>query len=256
MKLHAQHYPGPKSQTIPLLILHGLLGSLDNWHSIARRLSQQHSVYTLDARNHGRSPHSDEFNYEVMAEDVKSFCEEHSLQQIYLLGHSMGGKTAMVLALKYPTLVERLIVVDIAPKEYEPHHDQIFDVLSELDLTSMSSRKQVEEALTSRIESVSTRLFILKSLQRMDNGQYRWKFNFEVIKRHYDDINRRIDGGKFEKPTLFVRGENSHYLQQSDIPLIHTLFPSASVITISGAGHWVHADAPDAFAATVAGFLL
>jgi pimeloyl-ACP methyl ester carboxylesterase len=255
MKLHAQHYRSPNRRKTPLVILHGLLGSLDNWHSFARRLSEHLPVHSLDARNHGRSPRSDEFDYDVMADDVHSYCAEHTLNSIYLLGHSMGGKTAMMLALKHPSLVERLIVVDIAPKEYEPHHDHIFDALDELDLASVSRRQQVDQALSERIENAATRQFLLKSLQRTDNGRYRWKFNLEIIRRHYKDVNRRIEGGQFIKPALFVRGQKSDYILQTDIPMIRSLFPSATIITISGAGHWVHADEPDAFTAAVSGFL-
>jgi esterase len=254
LTLHFQEYKNPRADAPSLIILHGLLGSSDNWHSLAREWSKRFHVFSLDARNHGRSPHSDEFDYEVMANDVRQFMTDHGLRSANALGHSMGGKTAMELAFSFPQLVDRLIIVDIAPKEYEPHHEHIFEALFSLDLTKYSSRRQVEEALTPAIPNPSTRQFLLKNLRRTDVGSYEWKMNLDVINQHYGELNRAVQG-TFDKPTLFVRGERSDYIVESDLRGIKLQFPSAIVETIAGAGHWVHADAPAEIGEKVAGFL-
>ncbi len=178
----------------------------------------------------------------------------HHLNSVYLLGHSMGGKTAMQISFKYPELVAKLVVVDIAPKSYEAHHEHIFEALFSLDLQKYSNRKEVEHALMEPIPSHSTRQFLLKNLRRKNDGKYGWKMNLDVINRHYDEMNQSVEG-IFPKPTLFIRGQKSDYILDSDIPQIRSLFPLAFVKTIAGAGHWVHADAPAAFADLVSEFL-
>lgn len=241
----------------PVIILHGLLGMLDNWQTQCKRLAENHfKVYAVDQRNHGKSPHSDTFNYEVLAEDVKNFMREHQIESAHVLGHSMGGKTAMQYALSFPDLVEKLIVVDVAPRKYASAHDEILDAMCSLKLKEFSSRQQADDAIAKRIPEFGLRQFILKNLVRTESGEFKWKVNLVIIKKHYPDIADDITAhGTFEKPTLFVKGSKSKYIIPDDEPRIHKLFPHAKIITIQETGHWVHADKPEEFGDTVLKFL-
>jgi pimeloyl-ACP methyl ester carboxylesterase len=240
----------------PLVILHGLLGSSDNWHSRARKLSEQFRVFSLDARNHGRSPHSEEFNYHLMVEDLREFIEQQKLGSVNLLGHSMGGKTAMLFAIQYPELVERLIVVDIAPKPTSPSLDDIFEALFSLDLAKFKFRKEIDEALAHKLKNATTRQFVLKNLKRSEEGKFSWKVNLDVVYRNMHGINSAVPTDHpFTKPTLFIRGANSRYILDEDLGLIQEIFPNSKIATISNAGHWVHADNPAEFDKTVMKFL-
>jgi len=252
MRLNYQSYgEGP-----PLIILHGLFGSLDNWHTLSKRFGRDFMVFTLDLRNHGRSPHSEEFDYTLMAEDLKEFIDLRSAGGVNLIGHSMGGKTAMQFALTYPESLERLIVVDIAPKAYPPHHNQIIDALYSLDLKSLHSRGEVDAALAEKIPDSAVRQFLMKNLKRDDQGAFAWKVNLDSIHKNYDAINRGFgDDARCEKPTLFIKGGKSNYILEEDTPLIMRIFPRARIETITHAGHWVHAEAPDEFYDTVVNFL-
>ena len=255
LNLHFTTYGDASRPT--LIILHGLLGSSDNWHSIARRLSDHFHVCTIDARNHGRSPHSEEFDYPVMVNDVVNFMYRQKRATASLLGHSMGGKTAAWMALLHPELIEKLIVVDIAVRSYQAHHDRIFDALTTLNLRILQSRKEVDQALSDRIPEPHVRQFLLKNLLRDEQGVYRWKMNLDVIEKKYPCILEAVPSGRvFTKPTLFIRGENSDYIQMEDLPSIAQVFPSAELVTIAGAGHWVHADNQDDFITNVADFLV
>ncbi|MBI5463954.1 MAG: alpha/beta fold hydrolase [Ignavibacteriales bacterium] len=241
---------------VPLIILHGLLGSSDNWHTHAKLFGRHFRVFALDARNHGRSPHEPVFNYHVMAEDVHEFIQQHRLGAVHLLGHSMGGKTAMFLATLYPDAVEKLIVVDIAPKASSPSHDEIFDALEGLDLSRYAYRKEIDEALSKRIPNFFTRQFVLKNLRRNADNSFDWKMNLDAIRKNHEGINAAVPNDRiFSKPTLFIKGGNSRYILESDILAIHEIFPSARIATIAEAGHWVHSDAPDPFASVVLDFL-
>jgi esterase len=252
--LHAQSY-GSDSLP-PLLILHGLLGTSDNWHSFGQMFGKSFRTFALDARNHGRSPHSEVFQYRAMADDVVEFMIHENLPSASLLGHSMGGKTAALVALLYPERVDKLIVVDIAPRSYQSHHDQVFDALTSIDLSQFEFRKDIDEVLSSKIPEVSVRQFLMKNLVRDQADRFRWKMNLEVIEKNYAQINEELPRDRqFDKPTLFIRGANSEYIQMSDLPLIGELFPKAELVTIHEAGHWVHADAPEEFAANVLDFL-
>lgn len=240
----------------PLIILHGLFGSRDNWHTLSRRLGQRYHVFAVDQRNHGDSPHDAAFDYQVMANDLRLFVEMRALHDIRLIGHSMGGKTAMQFALTHPAYVERLVVVDIAPKAYDAHHDELFDVMQSLDLGTMQTRYELEDALRPRIPDAPTRQLLLKNVARDDSGAFVWKINLEAIERNYAAVIGAIDASEpFHKPTLFVRGARSGYITDDDEPTIRALFPSAQVVTIPDAGHWVHAEAPLAFLKTVEDFL-
>ncbi len=242
----------------PLLILHGLFGSSDNWHNLARRFAEHFRVFTLDLRNHGNSPHADIMTYPVMAEDVREFMERQGLRETYLLGHSMGGKVAMMLALRYPERVSKLVVEDIAPRAYPPVHRDVLERLRSVPLDTLRHRREAEVYLERYISEPAVRQFLLKYLIRdPETGRFRWKFNLQAIEKNYE----RIAGwpaieGTYDGPTLFVRGERSDYVREDDLPIIQRYFPYARLVTIEGAGHWVHVDAPEAFLEIVTNFLL
>jgi pimeloyl-ACP methyl ester carboxylesterase len=251
------YYNSYGSESLPtLIILHGLLGSSDNWHSFGKIFGEHVRTFALDARNHGRSPHSDVFNYHAMSEDVVEFVRQKNLSSVSLLGHSMGGKTAALVSLLHPELIDKLIVVDIAPRSYQAHHDRVFNALTSLDLSMFEYRKDIDEVLSKKIQEVPLRQFLMKNLLRDDSGKFHWKMNLEAIEKNYAQINEELPRDhQFDKPTLFVRGENSEYIQMEDMPVIYKLFPKAKLATIKDAGHWVHVDAPKEFADTVLNFL-
>lgn len=240
----------------PFIILHGLLGASGNWHTLSRTVFSDHfRVLTIDQRNHGRSFHDDRHDYPAMAEDLWRFLDELDIESTYLMGHSMGGKTAMYAALAFPDRIDKLIVVDMAPKEYPPYHASIIDALQRIDPSRYNSRGDIDAALAASVDSERMRQFLLKNLD-YDGEQYTWKVNLDAIATHYDKINRGVETDRtYDKPTLFIRGETSDYVTDEDVPVIRDNFPQAEVVTIEGAGHWVHADAPDAFAETVVDFL-
>lgn len=240
----------------PLLILHGLLGSHGNWHTLSRTAFQEVArVYAVDQRNHGRSPHADRIDYSSMAADVRTFIDRHELAPAHLLGHSMGGKTAMQTALSYPDRVDRLIVVDMAPKAYPPEHAPLLEALAQIDPPRYNSRSAIDAALAEDVPSTPIRQFLLKNLH-YDGDTYTWTMNLDALRAHYDDLTAALPrGSTFDGPTLFIRGANSDYIADEDMDDIRTRFPSAELATIDGAGHWVHADAPEAFAEVVVDFL-
>jgi len=239
-----------------VILLHGLFGSSDNWHTVTQRLEQTFHVFALDQRNHGRSPHSEEMDYPVMAADVDRFFAARGLERALVLGHSMGGKTAMQLALHFPRRVEKLVVADMAPRAYAPAHDQIFAALLALDLPKFQTRPQIEDALAPAIPNPVLRRFLLKNLGRGPTGGFFWKMNLRDIAANYWRLREPVAGAApFTKPVLFIRGGESKYLQPEDEPLIHEWFPAAEIQTIAEAGHWVHADQPEEFLRLVLGFL-
>ncbi len=228
----------------PVLILHGLFGFSDNWQTIAKGLATEHLVVTPDLRNHGRSPHVPTHSYPEMAEDLRVFMEEKWMFHAAVVGHSMGGKVAMQLALTYPDMVEKLVVVDMEPGQAEDNHSDIIDALLGLDLSKMTQRSEAEAYLAKRIPDFGTRQFLLKNITREDNGSFTWKMNLPVLWKHYQDILAAVTGEPFEKPTLFVRGSRSNYVQDSEWEKTKLLFPNAELVTIEGTGHWVHAEKP------------
>jgi esterase len=239
----------------PLLILHGLLGSSDNWHTVGKQLGTAFRVFALDARNHGRSPHDGVMTYEAMAEDVHEFMHDKNLPTAHLLGHSMGGKTAMHFALRYPERVEKLVVVDIAPRAYDRRHDALLDAIRSLPLNQFASRGEINNALAERIPDGSTRQFVMKNLARDEAGGFRWKINLSAILEHYDHITSALDTStQFDKPTLFIKSNTSGYITTEDENQIKNVFPHARIVGFE-AGHWIHAEAPQAFTATVRTFL-
>ncbi len=232
----------------PIVILHGLFGFSDNWQTIAKLLGEHHTVFTPDLRNHGRSPHTATHSYPEMAEDLKKFMEKQGMFHAAIVGHSMGGKVAMQFALDHPEMVEKLVVVDIEPSQAADNHHDVFKALHELDFSKITNRNEADDFLAHRIEDPGTRQFLLKNITREPDGGFSWKMNLKTLTREYPKILAPVRpqhvGDVFEKPTLFVRGGRSNYIKNSEIPLIHSLFPLAEVVTVEGAGHWVHAEKP------------
>jgi len=239
----------------PLLILHGLFGSSDNWISIARKLGGARKVFLIDQRNHGDSPHSKEFNYEAMASDLKEFIEGHSIDKFDLIGHSLGGKTAMLFATEYPKLIDKLIIVDIAPKQYPVHHDTIIEGLKSIDLSVLTSRNEADTALAAYVPLMGVRQFLLKNLKRTSEG-FGWKINLGIIEKEIAEVGKPLPpNAVFNKPTLFIRGGMSNYILEDDMELIHIHFPDSNLVAVKGASHWVHAEKPEAFLDEVNKFL-
>ncbi len=239
------------------IFLHGFLGMSDNWKTLGTQFSEEgYEVHLIDQRNHGRSFHSDDFNYEVMVEDLKRYCDQHQLKEIILLGHSMGGKTAMLFAVEYPEVVSKLIIADISPRYYPTHHDDILKGLSALDFTTLKSRGAADEAMKRYVPDVGTRQFLLKNLYWKEKGKLALRMNLEVLKEQVNEVGEPLPmHAKFEKDTLFLRGDRSEYIVPQDESLIHSHFPKAKISTISDAGHWLHAENPTDFYAAVQNFL-
>lgn len=239
-----------------VIILHGLFGSLDNWMSLAKSWSKNYKVFLIDQRNHGKSPHTDQFSYSLMAEDLRDFMEKHEIEKPIVLGHSMGGKTAMEFAVKYPDLLEKLIVVDIAPVSYPVHHDHIIEAMESLDLENIESRKMADRQLSRQIKEMGIRQFLLKNLYLKEKQQYDWKFNLKVIKREIEAIGEwAISEGVFEGKVLFIKGEKSDYIKAEYALQIAEKFPNYDLTEIEGAGHWVHAEAKEDFSQEVLTFM-
>jgi esterase len=252
MRLHYQ----VQGQASPLIILHGFLGSLDNWRTASKRLSTSYQVYSLDLRNHGESPHSELMSYPIMAEDLREFLDEHNLPEANLLGHSMGGKVAMQLATEHADRVSKLIVVDIAPKAYPPFQRPLLEALRNLNVKRFKSFEEIDAALASEVHDATTRRFLMKNLVRDASGGFRWKIDLDVIIKNYDELAKSIVvKNKFNKPACFIRAGRSKYIQDSDVPTILEIFPQAKIMAIPEAGHWVHVDAADEFLKIVKDFL-
>lgn len=241
----------------PMLILHGFLGMGDNWKTLGKQFSALgFQVHLIDQRNHGRSFHSKNFNYDVMANDLEVYCEFHELKAIILLGHSMGGKTAMMFAAQQPNLVSKLIVADIAPKFYPIHHDDILNGLSELNFDTLNTRKEADQILSAYVPDIGTRQFLLKNLYWVTPGRLGMRINLEVLKTHVAEVGEALpEQLSFEKATLFLRGDKSEYISTEDESSIRTQFPLSKIETISNAGHWLHAENPREFYSVVERFI-
>ena len=252
MKLHFKEL----GQGEPLVLLHGLFGQADNWFGVAPKLAEKFHVFVPDLRNHGHSPHHPEMDYPLMAADVDAFFTAQKIDSASVVGHSMGGKVAMQLALDFPDRVKKLVVVDMAPRAYKRTHDHIFDALLSLDLPQFQSRPQIEDALAPAIPSLNLRRFLLKNLGRDEQGSFYWKMNLRGVAENYLRLGRVLsEGAPFTKPTLFIRGGKSDYISAHDEGEIRRRFPTADIQDIAAAGHWVHADTPEEFVRLVLGFL-
>jgi pimeloyl-ACP methyl ester carboxylesterase len=241
----------------PLLILHGFLGMSDNWKTLGTQfVSEGFQIHLLDLRNHGKSFHSDNFSYELMVEDVYAYCKAHDLEKITLLGHSMGGKTAMLFAVTHPEMVEKLIVADIGPKFYPQHHQTILAGLNAVDFSKKPSRNEVEDILTKYITDFGTKQFLLKSLYWKEPGQLAFRFNLAVFNQKIDEIGKPLpENSIFAAPTLFIRGGNSNYILDCDFENIKQHFPNGTIETIPNTGHWLHAENPKLFYEIASSFL-
>ncbi|WP_273565894.1 alpha/beta fold hydrolase [Maribacter halichondriae] len=241
----------------PLVILHGFLGMSDNWKTLGGRYADtSYEVHLIDQRNHGHSFWSEEFNYDLLSEDLKQYYEHHTLDKAIVLGHSMGGKTAMQFACDYPEKVEKLIVADIAPKYYPPHHQDIVNALNQLDFSTIRSRSDADEALGKNIKDMGTRQFLLKNLYWVEKGKLGFRFNLEVLSQKMNEIGENIGTtDSYNGPTLFLRGDRSEYVVNADFPEIKRHFPKAEIETIDKAGHWLHAENPEQFFEKTMNFL-
>lgn len=239
----------------PIIILHGLFGSSDNWLTQAKLFGAHYKVYSVDQRNHGQSPHSNDFDYLSMVNDLKEFIEEHQIHNPVIIGHSMGGKAAMNFALAHPDMVSKLIVVDISPKSYNLEHYAIVEGLRAIPIDTITSRNEADEILSHQIPDADVRQFLLKNLQRKSGGGFSWKINLPVISEKLSNIGVDLQiEGQFKKPTLFIRGAKSKYISDKDWKRITTIFPEAQLETMD-TGHWVQAEKPQEFAETVVHWL-
>jgi pimeloyl-ACP methyl ester carboxylesterase len=247
----------------PLIILHGLYGSGDNWMSIARVLSDSFQVYLVDQRNHGRSPHAEDMSYEALANDLYEFVEKQRLDKVNIIGHSMGGKTAMWFAAKHPDKVKKLIVVDVAPGTYDstsPNvetHKKIISALKSINPSEAENRKELDEEFSKHIPNLQLRMFLLKNIERQDDGSYRWRLNINNIEKNIGNIMGGLPDTNItvNVPTLFFKGGQSDYITEKDLPVIKRIFPDSGVITIQNAGHWLHARQPELFTQKTLEFL-
>ncbi len=232
-----------------IIIIHGFLGMSDNWKTMALKYAEDnYEIHLLDVRNHGRSFHSDDFSYEIMAEDIKKYCNYHSINQAIFLGHSMGGKIAMQFATTYPKYVKKLIVADIAPKYYPPHHQVILEGLNAVDFSKNPTRTEVGEILLSFIKDEGVVQFLQKSLYRKSQNELAFRFNLEIFNKKIEEIGKELPKyALFNGETLFIKGELSNYIKEHDIEGIKEHFPNANVVSVSNAGHWLHAENPNEF---------
>ncbi|MDM1378701.1 alpha/beta fold hydrolase [Myroides marinus] len=250
-------YSKIEGEGIPLIVMHGYMGMSDNWNTFGKQMAEiGYEVHLLDLRNHGRSFHSDDWSYDFMVEDIVRYMDHHAMCDAVVLGHSMGGKVAMKLATRYPAKVEKLIVADISPRSYAPHHQDILAALNAVDFSTKPSRKEVEEIIASHISEVGTRLFLMKSLYWVEPGQLGFRFNLNAFNKNEDVVGEGVeDGAEYTGNTLFIRGGNSKYIQEKDEVLIKEHFPNSIIKTIPNTGHWLHAENPQMFFDIVKEFL-
>ncbi|MBI9032948.1 MAG: alpha/beta fold hydrolase [Bacteroidales bacterium] len=245
MKLYHRKY----GQGPAVIILHGLFGISDNWATIGRRIAEKYEVHMIDLRNHGRSPHSPVFNFPAMVSDLEELIEDLELENIILVGHSLGGKIAMHFALQYPELITKLVVVDISMRHYpaREEHLKMIEAMRSIDFSEFSNRKQIEEVLKEKISNERIRLFVLKNLHRIDRSTFTWRLNVNAIYENIDNVFEGIEyeNTTFNKETLFVRAGKSNYIIDDDYSRIFQHFPEAKIQTIEKASHWVHADTPE-----------
>ncbi|MFM6946692.1 MAG: alpha/beta fold hydrolase [Flavobacteriales bacterium] len=240
----------------PLVILHGLFGFSDNWQSHAKKLAEYFQVTLVDLRNHGHSEWSDDFSYDLMVQDLQELFSDLQINKPILLGHSMGGKLAMHFDGKNPNTIEKLIVVDMGIKAYAPHHEHILAAFHAIDLSQLAARSQAESILKTFIDSEGVRQFLLKNLYWEDKGKLAWRVNFPVLEASMTEILKALPAFESFTPTLFIRGLLSNYILDDDIQSIETQYPDMQLVSIANAGHWVHAEAPDAFLDAVLAFSL
>ncbi len=240
----------------PLFILHGFLGMGDNWKSLANSFASDYEVHLIDQRNHGRSFHSDDFSYELMVEDLVNYMDHYDISTAFMLGHSMGGKTVMLMSIEHPERVDRMIVADIAPRFYPPHHQFILDALNEVDFSKVSSRSEIDDIFKKHIPENGIRQFLLKNVYRKERHQLAYRFNLESLEENIHEVGVELPPRSIsEVPALFLRGVNSGYITEQDESLIRAHFPNSTVVDIERAGHWLHSENPEDFHKNVVQFL-
>ncbi len=252
MKLFYREYGEGK----PFVILHGLFGFSDNWTSHAKKLADYYRVILVDLRNHGHSPWSDEFSYELMVKDLNELVALLNLKKFILLGHSMGGKVAMRYAQLNPESLDKLVVVDMGVKEYPPHHQHIITAIKAIDTTKLSSRSEAELHLKKYVENEGIIQFLLKNLYWKEKGKLEWRMNFPILEKNMSEILKELPFKESWVTTLFIRGSLSNYILNEDIDDLEKNFPDSNLVTVSNAGHWVHAEAQDIFLSEVLSFCL
>lgn len=241
----------------PLLIVHGYLGMSDNWKTLAGQYAQAgFEVHAVDMRNHGKSFHSDVFTYDAMVQDLIDYCDANNLDKVDLIGHSMGGKAAMFLAVQYPERLDKLVVADIGPKYYAPHHQDIMEALNAVDFSVKPDRAAVEETIAEYVPDFGTRQFLMKNVYRETPDQLAFRFNLPVFNKEIENIGQALtEGSHFDGPTLFLRGDKSRYIKDEDFSLIKSHFPNAEIKDIQNSGHWLHAENPKDFFEETLAFL-
>jgi len=238
----------------PLVIVHGLFGSSDNWRSLAKQLSEKVQLITIDLRNHGRSPHSSELSYALMADDLAELLDDLNLTHVDMLGHSIGGKVVMAFSQRYPDRLRKIMVVDIAPKQYEEEHTELFKALLAVDLIHYSKRSEVDDELEKTVVDKTVRQFLLMNLVNND-GKLSWRINLQGLFEHYHDLLQAVCVGEtITVPCCFIRGGRSSYIVDDDKKLIKSIYPNSEIITIEQAGHWVHVEAPHIFLVKITEF--
>jgi pimeloyl-ACP methyl ester carboxylesterase len=253
MKLYFRKYGSGQ----PMVILHGLFGQSDNWNSLAKQFGENgFEVFVADQRNHGLSPHSEEWNYQVMSDDLHELIIDNNLKEVVLIGHSMGGKTVMHYALQHPEMVDKLVVVDMAPKYYSPHHQSVLKGLNSVDFATVKTRREAEDILSKYIDDFGTKQFLLKNIYWKEDGVLDWRFDLKVITDNIENAGSEIPAAdSVDVHALFIRGEKSDYILDEDINRIQELFPRCMLETIKNAGHWVHAEKPKEFFDSVMSFV-
>ena len=246
MKLFFKKYGNDGSD---LIIIHGLFGMSDNWNTLGRKFSKHFKVHLIDLRNHGRSPHSTEFSYDVMCEDLIEYIEDYSIKKPIVIGHSLGGKVAMKLAFTHTEILEKLLVADISPRRYNTvFHENLLKILYRLPLEDFSRREDIEEMLAETFENRGMRLFLMKNLYRNEDKKFAWRFNIDVLLEKVSNIQEaEFINSICNVPTLFIRGGESNYVTLEDEIIIKKHFSNFNISTIEGAGHWLHAEKPDLF---------
>lgn len=240
-----------------IVILHGIFGSSDNWLTISKTIAARgYRIFAVDQRNHGQSPRGNEQDYQSMAADLREFLVEQQLEKPILIGHSMGGKTVMQYVMTYPGTFAKVVVVDIAPKFYPVHHAELVRGLQSIDLATITSRGEADAALIPYEPSLTVRQFLLKNLYRNAAGTFAWRLNLPVIERELHGVGEELTNPSVvTEPTLFIRGSESPYILDEDIPGIKRIFPNVQIETIQDAGHWVQAEKPAEFVAVLLKFI-
>jgi pimeloyl-ACP methyl ester carboxylesterase len=240
----------------PLLILHGYFGMSDNWRGLGLKFAEHYEVHLIDQRNHGRSFHEDDFDYELLAEDLHHYIEHYKLQNVNIIGHSMGGKVAMLFSVTYPEFVKKLVVADISPKYYTPHHEIILEALNTVDFSIQNTRKKVEELLKIYIQEPGVLQFLLKNVYWKNKEELAFRFNLSSLTINNSEVGQALPSfTHFDNPTLFVRGENSDYVKDEEEHLIEAHFSNYKIVTVKNAGHWLHSENPEQFFTEVSSFL-